>query len=475
MCLAGTLDAHVELKQYYECSCDGSWLSPKERPAELQSVKSCPDCRVPITNVRRYGRVINRAMLDNMTRKFLVHGTRELGLIHDELSMAMQDPKLNEAKADARVCLMKKLEEIVHRCAKISSWRQPLRAIRDACTAHQARSDFPSVCSLDVPPPDNTLMFEASLLAAEAKILQLQCACLSARKKEAQKCNKLDLDSVEETFEAAFEDLKSLASMAEDEGRKMTLRKAHLAAGRLAQRRAKCLLEWALSSKKGSVLVNDELIESLLGDTNGVGFCLRMYGGAMACNDEERSELIDCAATLAIALRVKQRRAGSSQEAFAQTCALFDRAMSIVDNAVQYGGESFYDKALRVRIVILANRASYLRTVDTQKAEGERLLNHAHGLLEELPLTEREEAEADIARALTLETFYDEVSKDEKLMIYKAMGHLQNNRTSGMGNHWWVTSQSISSLFIIFRRHMISGLCFMRSVTLRLCSPVLLQ
>lgn len=77
-----TLDAHMELGAYYvqgppptaqaggasEWS-SSAWVDCAQLPQQLQAVRGCPDCRAPIVGTRRYGRVVNKAILDQMTRK----------------------------------------------------------------------------------------------------------------------------------------------------------------------------------------------------------------------------------------------------------------------------------------------------------------------------------------------------------------------------------------------------------------------
>ena len=92
---ASTLDAHMELGQYYyrgpeavgggargsgvtggveqrACGCwgGGPWAGCLALPDRLQVVLGCPECRAPILGLRRYGRVVNKAILDQMTRRY---------------------------------------------------------------------------------------------------------------------------------------------------------------------------------------------------------------------------------------------------------------------------------------------------------------------------------------------------------------------------------------------------------------------
>ena len=56
----------------------GSCIATKPLNDELQSVKSCPECREPILGLQRYGRVINKRALDLLDRKFFISNRLEL-------------------------------------------------------------------------------------------------------------------------------------------------------------------------------------------------------------------------------------------------------------------------------------------------------------------------------------------------------------------------------------------------------------
>jgi hypothetical protein len=66
-----TMDMHMEMKDYYGGSVEGGWTSVKILPTSSINMKTCPACRTPIKNVRRYGRIINKYTLDIQNKKFL--------------------------------------------------------------------------------------------------------------------------------------------------------------------------------------------------------------------------------------------------------------------------------------------------------------------------------------------------------------------------------------------------------------------
>lgn len=67
-------DGQMDMAQYYEIDGDG-WpiaLKDSSQPFSMKEVKSCPDCRAPLRSIRRYGRLVRRALLDESTKKFIV-------------------------------------------------------------------------------------------------------------------------------------------------------------------------------------------------------------------------------------------------------------------------------------------------------------------------------------------------------------------------------------------------------------------
>ncbi|KAI8920392.1 hypothetical protein DFJ77DRAFT_497413 [Powellomyces hirtus] len=66
-----TLDGTTKLPDYYERDKKtGEWVEPLPFESSCKNIPSCPHCRSPIRNIRRYGRVINHAFLDQTIRKY---------------------------------------------------------------------------------------------------------------------------------------------------------------------------------------------------------------------------------------------------------------------------------------------------------------------------------------------------------------------------------------------------------------------
>ncbi|PMD36542.1 hypothetical protein L207DRAFT_636521 [Hyaloscypha variabilis F] len=77
---AESLDGMVGMSAVYECNRDGDIVGLKDVSAQLASaIPKCPDCKSPVRQFvsPRYNRVINRAVIDEMSKRFLVSGKDE--------------------------------------------------------------------------------------------------------------------------------------------------------------------------------------------------------------------------------------------------------------------------------------------------------------------------------------------------------------------------------------------------------------
>ncbi len=91
-----SMDSHMELEEYYvgqvnPTTCETTWIGLKIPPEEISKVKCCPNCRHPINNIRRYGRVSKKIMLDASKMKFLQKYTRILKNNQDSLEIIVKD------------------------------------------------------------------------------------------------------------------------------------------------------------------------------------------------------------------------------------------------------------------------------------------------------------------------------------------------------------------------------------------------
>lgn len=94
-----TLDGHVGLRDVYtQDPMTGRFTSLIENAELAVSVPQCPHCRGPIKQyvTQRYNRVINRAVIDEMSKRFIVNGQQELQQMAEILSKVESD--LNKSR-----------------------------------------------------------------------------------------------------------------------------------------------------------------------------------------------------------------------------------------------------------------------------------------------------------------------------------------------------------------------------------------
>ncbi|KAH0565115.1 hypothetical protein GP486_001499, partial [Trichoglossum hirsutum] len=75
-----SLDGVMELSEHYITdSKTGEILRPKKTSRILSgnALKGCPYCRMPVGEIERYNRIIKRALLDEATRRFVMHANAQ--------------------------------------------------------------------------------------------------------------------------------------------------------------------------------------------------------------------------------------------------------------------------------------------------------------------------------------------------------------------------------------------------------------
>lgn len=81
---AETLDGHMGMGGVYLIDEYGEFIGLKDISAELaRKIPRCPDCQSPVRQhtTRRYNRVINRAVIDEISKRFVVNGQDEIRLL----------------------------------------------------------------------------------------------------------------------------------------------------------------------------------------------------------------------------------------------------------------------------------------------------------------------------------------------------------------------------------------------------------
>ncbi len=96
-----TMDMHMEMKDYYEGSVEEGWKSIKIlSSASSADTKTCPACRTPIKNVRRYGRIINKCILDTQNKKFLTKYDHQLKEITQQI--ILHEDKIKNKRSELK-------------------------------------------------------------------------------------------------------------------------------------------------------------------------------------------------------------------------------------------------------------------------------------------------------------------------------------------------------------------------------------
>ena len=78
---AETLDGHMRMADFYMQDENGEFTGLRNVSAVLApSIPRCPDCQCPVRqySTHRFNRIINRAVIDEMSKRFLVNGKSEL-------------------------------------------------------------------------------------------------------------------------------------------------------------------------------------------------------------------------------------------------------------------------------------------------------------------------------------------------------------------------------------------------------------
>lgn len=84
-----TLDGHIDLKEVYEQDPKtGRYIALVENAQLAVTVPQCPYCKTPIRQyvTQRYNRLINKAVIDEMTKRFIVSGQQELQELEAKLA-----------------------------------------------------------------------------------------------------------------------------------------------------------------------------------------------------------------------------------------------------------------------------------------------------------------------------------------------------------------------------------------------------
>ncbi|XPS74887.1 hypothetical protein M3J09_006999 [Ascochyta lentis] len=125
-----TLDGIIGMKDVYEIDeVTGKYTALKDNEQLAASVPQCPTCREPVRQyvAQRYNRVVNRAVIDEMSKRFVVSGQQEL----QELSGRLQSVEDSLESTRSNILSntnIRKNAEISNRYVKASDLEKAARA-----------------------------------------------------------------------------------------------------------------------------------------------------------------------------------------------------------------------------------------------------------------------------------------------------------------------------------------------------------
>ncbi|KAK3900041.1 hypothetical protein C8A05DRAFT_17601, partial [Staphylotrichum tortipilum] len=140
-CTGETLDGLVGMNNVYTTDKFGNFNDLQGLSGQLTTIPTCPDCRVPIRQfaTRRYNRVINKAVLDETSKRFLIHGSEQLKELEKRVAEAEKDLTLS------RPAKQQTLENLVKEVSKLRrtmrAEHQPVKKLFDAAVTLHRESD----------------------------------------------------------------------------------------------------------------------------------------------------------------------------------------------------------------------------------------------------------------------------------------------------------------------------------------------
>ncbi|CAJ0545195.1 Ff.00g086680.m01.CDS01 [Fusarium sp. VM40] len=110
-----TLDGLVGLDEVYSQDQDGQFVGLKDISGSLSvNLPFCPECKCPLRQfaVRRYNRLVNRAVMDDICRKFLIQTRDAIQQLEKDLRSAEKELKITRATVSSIAERHSKLEEL---------------------------------------------------------------------------------------------------------------------------------------------------------------------------------------------------------------------------------------------------------------------------------------------------------------------------------------------------------------------------
>jgi hypothetical protein len=194
-----TLDDLVGLEEVYTVDKEGNFDGLKDISGSLsRNVPFCPDCKRPIRQfaTKRYNRLINRAVMDEICKRFLITGRETLNELEQRLQT--EEDQLGTTRADhllsgsveilpqkGRYKELEELRKIGRGLAKkMGEDHQPINVLIDTIATSRSRvtgNPFSitrqmEALKLSPPAPDRQIILGAQLVAIKSQEVQLQDA-----------------------------------------------------------------------------------------------------------------------------------------------------------------------------------------------------------------------------------------------------------------------------------------------------------
>ncbi|KAG5772514.1 hypothetical protein H9Q72_001332 [Fusarium xylarioides] len=195
-----TLDGLVGLNDVYTTDMFGSYTGLKDISSTLtEKTPCCPSCKRSIRQfaTKRYNRVINRAVMDDICKRFLIKGRESLQKLNHKLLKA--ETSLGSSRRSTapghhhtattffreRHMVIKQVEDNAMALQKMmGEENQPIKKLSDAIATSrpqdsggsQSVTQLMDAMKLSQPSPDNQILLGARLLALEAQQVQLMDA-----------------------------------------------------------------------------------------------------------------------------------------------------------------------------------------------------------------------------------------------------------------------------------------------------------
>jgi hypothetical protein len=193
-----TLDGLVGLDEVYIRDKEGVFNGLEDTTGSLsRNVPFCPDCKRPIRQfaTKRYNRLINRAVMDEICKRFIINGREELKSLEDQLRSEENNLSATRTShstiaswpqqmlTNKRYQRLKRLRDTSKALAKkMGKAHQPTKILIDriaTARVHVTGDPFSLAVQMEAmklspPEPDSQIILGAKLLTVKAEEVQFQ-------------------------------------------------------------------------------------------------------------------------------------------------------------------------------------------------------------------------------------------------------------------------------------------------------------